>query len=252
MDVETLDQAAMNMAIDEAILVEKAKGEIPPTVRFWKNRRAVVIGYAQKIEDEVNLNVCRDRGIQVVRRFSGGGAVYHDLGNLNYTVALEADHKLIKGLDIRESYRVLSSGVVEGLKELEMEAVFDPPSDLLVGDRKISGNAQSRRRGTVLHHGTLLVSADLDLLNEALNVPGKRAEARKVTSRKRPVANIADMVNCCVDVDRVKAVLRRGFERAFGVRLVPQGLIPDEERMAEELCAIKYSMRGWNFWRQGA
>ena len=249
LDTETPDLAAVNLAIEEAVFLAKIRKEVPSTVRFWRNRRAAVIGYSQKVEAEVNLKLCTDEGIEIVRRFSGGGAVYQDLGNLNYTLVLGADHPIVEGLDIRESYKVLTTGVVEGLKELGIDLVFDPPSDLLAGKRKVSGNAQSRKRRTILHHGTLLVNADLHLLAEVLNAKGDEPKNNKITSKKRQVTNLADETGRHLDMQEVKQALHRGFERAFSVKLVRRQLSPEEEKSAQTLYAEKYSRTEWNFWR---
>ena len=249
LEVETPDRAGMNLAIEEAIFLEKTQKRIPPTVRFWRNKRAVVIGYSQKVEAEVNVKLCRDEGMDIIRRFSGGGAVYHDLGNLNYSTILNADHPLVSGPDIRESYRVFSSGVVEGLRAFGVGSVLHPPSDLLVGNRKISGNAQSRKKGTVLHHGTLLVNSDLDLLARVLDGTESPVGSGKTASRKGPVMNLVDAIGRRGDMREVKEALRRGFEKAFSVRLVQGMLTPGEKKSAHALYSEKYAKREWNFCR---
>ena len=247
LDTETSNLAAMNLSIEEAIFLAKIHQKVPSTVRFWRNRRSVVIGYSQNVEAEVNLKLCTDEGIEIVRRFSGGGAVYQDLGNLNYTLVLGADHPIVESLDIRESYRVLTTGIVEGLKELGIDLVFDPPSDLLAGKRKVSGNAQSRKRRTILHHGTLLVKADLHLLAEVLNAKGEGPKNNKITSKQKPVTNLADEIERHLAMQEVKQALHRGFERALSVKLVRRQLSPEEEESAQTFYAKKYSRREWNF-----
>jgi len=164
LDIEYPRKAGLNLAIEEALLRQAAKRNGPPIVRFWRNKCAVIVGYSQCVEAEVNLELCRSRGIEIVRRITGGGTVYHDLGNLNYSIVITSDHRLVRKLDIQESYGVFLSGVIECLKKFGVSPSFDPPSDLLVHDRKISGNAQVRKRGIILHHGTILVNSDLNLL----------------------------------------------------------------------------------------
>jgi len=249
LEVETPNRAALNLAIEEAVFLEKIEKKVPPTVRFWRNKNAVIIGYSQSAKAEVNIKACIDKGVQIVRRFTGGGAVYHDLGNLNYSIAIEADHPLLRGLDITESYRVFCSAITEGLRDFEITLVFDPPSDLMVGDRKVSGNAQSRRKGAILHHGTLLVNADLDLLAEVLNPLEKEPGISSVMSKKRSVTNLADETGCCVDIELVEEALQRGFERVFSVSLEKCTLTLRERRTAQRLYAEKYSRKEWNFWR---
>jgi len=249
LDLETPNQAAMNLAIEEAFFITKIEGKVPPTVRLWRNRSAVVVGYSQSVKAEVNLKICRDRGIQVVRRFSGGGAVYHDLGNLNYSIAVEADHPLLKGLDITGSYRVLCSGIIEGLKDFGVTLAFEPPSDLLAGRKKVSGNAQSRKKGVIFHHGTLLVNTDLNLLTKVLYVPDERQTVRKVNIKKKSVTNLADEIGYHLQIQEVKEALQRGFEKSFSVILEKSRLTPKERRIAQDLFSQKYSRNEWNFWR---
>ncbi|MEM2915163.1 MAG: biotin/lipoate A/B protein ligase family protein, partial [Candidatus Bathyarchaeia archaeon] len=201
------------------------------------------------VDAEVNLDMCREEGVQIVRRFSGGGAVYQDFGNLNYSIAIEADHPFLKGMNIIETFRALSYGVVEGLKEFGIELIFDPPSDLLVKDKKISGNAQSRRKGIIFHHGTLLVNTDLDFLNRILCVPAEKIASGKVTSRKRLVTNLEDEIGCRIEIAKVKEMLLQGFEKVFSIKLIPNMLTPEEKRTADTLYAEKYSKKEWNFWR---
>ena len=249
LDVETPNRAAMNLAIEEAIFLEKIRKKVPPVVRFWRNRSAVVIGYSQNVEAEVNVEACRDEGTDVVRRVSGGGAVYQDLGNLNYSIAIEADHPLVKGFAIAESYRILSSGVIEGVRKFGVELVFDPPSDFLVGNRKISGNAQARKKGVIFHHGTLLVNANLNLLNRLLDAPKKGLKNVKVTSKKRPVTNLVDEIGYQVGIESVKAALRRGFEESFSVKIISDMLSSEERKAAQNLYEKRYSKKKWNFRR---
>ncbi len=249
LDVEYPSRAGLNLAIEEALLRQTAKREGPPIIRFWRNRRAVVIGYSQCVEAEVDLELCRIRGIEIVRRITGGGAVYHDLGNLNYSIVIRSDHPLVRGLDIQESYSVFLSGVVECLKRFGVNPSVDPPSSLLAHDRKISGNAQTRKRGVILHHGTVLVSSDLDLLSRVLRPRKKASRKSGVPSDRRPVTNLSDEINRRVSMRAVKESLRRSFEEAFSVKLAYSHLTSEEKEASRILYDEKYSRREWNFLR---
>ncbi|MDR1862657.1 MAG: lipoate--protein ligase family protein, partial [Treponema sp.] len=145
-----------NMALDEALLEGVASGASLPALRFfgWKPP-AVSLGYFQGLEEEVDLEACRRRGVDVVRRISGGGAVFHQ-AEITYSLIMPLSHPLA-GATITESYRVLCAGVAAGLGRLGVEAVFAPINDILAGGRKISGNAQTRRKGCLLQHGTVLL-----------------------------------------------------------------------------------------------
>lgn len=249
LDAETPKNAAMNMAFDEAILLARIERAISPTVRFWRNNRAAVIGYSQIVDAEVNLELCEEEGVQVVRRLSGGGAVYHDLGNLNYTIVVDADHRLIRSLDIVESYRVLCSGVVKVLEKLGMNAKFRPLSDVLIRNKKVSGSAQARRKGVVLHHGTLLVDSDLDMLARVLDVRQEQIGSKKATSVKKPVTRLTDELGYEIGMASLKKALIEGFEKAFSIRLTPGKPTAAEKEMTRNLYDKKYSQKEWNFWR---
>lgn len=245
--VSTLD-AAMNLAIDEAILEARVKKMVPSTVRFCRNKRAAVVGYSQKVDAEVDLKLCEKESIQVARRITGGGAVYHDLGNLNYTVVLDAEHNLLRRLDIAESYKILCSGLIKALGALGSDANFMPLSDVFIRGRKISGAAQSRRRGIVLHHGTLLVDADLTMLTRVLTAHQK-GKRKKSTSKRKPVTNLTEILGREMDLTDLKNALIQGFESSFGIRLTTDRLTSAEQETSQDLYRTKYSRKGWNFWK---
>ena len=247
LDCETSDSASMNLAIDEAIFLERIANRIPSTIRFWRNKRAVVIGRYQNLESEANLEVCDRESIQIVRRFSGGGAVFHDLGNLNYSLALASEDAFLKGLDLVETFQVLTRGIIEGFREYGLILKFDPPSDLLICDKKVSGNAQSRRRGIIFHHGTLLINTDLKLLNRVLTSSIKNPKNKHVVSRKRDVDNFQNYVNIELSAQKVKEILQRAFERVLSIRLVSGKLGSGENSIARILHKTKYSTKRWNF-----
>jgi len=248
LDSESAHDAAVNLAIEEAILQARVERAVPPTVRFWRNDRAVVIGYSQSVEAEVDLESCRRGGVQVVRRLTGGGAVYHDLGNLNYTVVLDADHRLVRNVDIAGSHRVLCAGLIKGLEGLGLTADFRPLSDVLIRGRKVSGSAQARRRGVILHHGTLLVDADLDMLTRALAATKGRG-VNKSTSTWKSITRLRDELGREVGMKDLKNALTQGFERAFDIRLTPGTLTSAEEAAAQTLHHSRYSRTEWNLWR---
>jgi lipoate-protein ligase A len=241
--------AAMNLAIEEAIFIEKIANKNRPTVRFWINHPAVIVGYSQSVEAEVNLDVCRREGIEVVRRFSGGGTVYQDSGTLNYSIAIEADNPLVKGQDIIQSQEKLCLGVIAALRTFDIHPVFESPSNILINNKKVSGNAQARRKIVILHHGTLLVNANLDLLVKALDVPNPVRTIKGVSSKKSSVTNLSDELGWLVSIEKVKDALKKGFEQTFSVHLLKDSLSQTEERLVEKLFKEKYSRKEWNFWR---
>lgn len=240
LDLEITYDAARNLAIDEAILQARIKRIAPPTLRFWRNKESVIIGRSQKVCAEINLEEVFKKKIQVIKRFSGGGAVYHDLGNLNYTIVLDEHDPLVKGLDITESYNVLCSGVIRGLEILGLSSInFVPPGNIFISQKKVSGSAQLRRKNVILHHGTLLINSDLDALRKVLTVYNEEMK-KESTSKWSPVTNISDELKREISISEIKDVLIQGFKETLHINLNPGNLTREEEEMASEIYHAKY------------
>lgn len=189
------------MAIDEAVIEGIRNGSSPPTIRFFAwEPCAVSIGYFQAIRDEVNLETCRELGIDCIRRWTGDGAVYHDhLGEITYSVIAPAN---MFPKNIIESYRLICGWLVKALGSLGIEAEFRPVNDILVGNRKISGSAQTRRGGVLLQHGTLLY--DLETMFSVLNVSRQKISDKMIQSAKERVTCISDGPLLRVVLEQVK------------------------------------------------
>jgi len=241
--------AYYNMALDEAIATARSKGLVPNTIRFfrWKPS-AVSIGYFQGMEDEVDIEACKSRSIDYVRRVTGGGAVYHDYdGELTYSIMVNEDHRLVPH-DILKSYEVLCSGLLHGLSLLGVPAEFKPINDVTVGGRKISGNAQTRRMGVVHQHGTVLRKVDPAVMFSLLRVPNEKIRDKLIQSVKERVTSINSYLGREVSFEELKKSFRKGFEKTLEIELV-EGLITDyENRLVPDL-RQKYASREWNFKR---
>jgi lipoate-protein ligase A len=238
-----IDDAFTAMAIDEALLRLNAEGKSPNTVRFWRwNPSAVSIGCFQSVEREVALDVARRYGVDVVRRITGGGAVFHDFnGELTYSVVCrESDVPA----DIIESYKLICGGLVRGFERLGLRAEFRPVNDIQVGGKKISGSAQTRRWGSVLQHGTVLISPDVRRMFELLKVSPEKISDKFIASVFERVTTIERELGRRPSFEEVRQAMVRGFEEALGVRLVESGLTEEEERLAAEL-RPKYASEEW-------
>ncbi len=154
-----------------------------PSFRIWRNSDCVVLGRFLKPEEEVHLGEAKRLGVPVLKRVSGGGAVFHDPGNLNYSLYLEEAN--LPACDVEESLRLLSFPVTRLLQSLGLPWEWVEPNSIYVSGRKISGSAQARSRGRILHHGTLLVNTDLEKMERLLKKGGR--------SRVAPVENLAGM-----------------------------------------------------------
>ncbi|TAL48202.1 lipoate--protein ligase family protein [archaeon] len=231
------------MAIDEAVSESIARGSLP-TLRFWRwQPSAVSIGYFQSIEDEVNLEKCKEIGVDVVRRRTGGGAVYHDYdGEITYSVIGPQE---MFPHSIHDSYKLICGWVINGLKNLGIEAQFAPINDILVGGKKISGNAQTRRNGILLQHGTILYNLDVRKMFSLLKVSQEKISDKMIKSVEDRVTRLVDFGSFSMQ-DTYQALLKgftEGTEFEFGK------LTQEEINRAHELANERYRKQEWNFMR---
>ena len=248
-DVEYRDDPYMNMSVEEAIPRSVGEGKAPNTVRFWHNSNTIVLGCFQSAELEVNFEACKETGTTVVRRFTGGGAVYHDSGNLNYAISLKKGHSLVPDNDLQEVFQKLSEGAVAGLRSLGVAAEFQPINDIQVDGKKVSGAAGSVRWGTVFHHGCILVASDLAILGKVLNVPKVKLADRHVASVQKRVTTVRDELRKDVSTRDVRDAIVRGIENSYSVRLAEGQLTKNELANVRELYDTKYSSSKWNLER---
>ncbi|MBU4077617.1 MAG: lipoate--protein ligase family protein [Euryarchaeota archaeon] len=242
-ELETHD-AYLNMALDEAISEGIMNGSSPPTIRFytWKPG-AVSIGCFQSMKDEVNLQTCRELGVDCIRRWTGGGAVYHDpKGEITYSLIAPASSF---PKNIIKSYEVICGWIVDGLKTLGIDAEFSPVNDIIVKGKKISGSAQTRRGGVLLQHGTILYDLDLATMFGVLNVSKQKITDKMILSAQERVTSISAHRN--VDkIDVYKALVKafidgKDYELGTWSR--------DELARARELSEKKYKSEEWIYLR---
>ena len=244
------DDPYMNVALEEAIMTRVGSKVAPCTLRFWRNVRAIVIGSFQSSELEVDLDASAIENIPVVRRVSGGGAVYHDEGNLNYSLFLLKTHPLaFRGF--QNVFKEVGSVVAEALQALGLDVERPSQNTIAVGNRKISGLAGAVKHGAILVHGSMLVHSNLSRLHNVLGlnrtfspVNYKRAFTR---SQKMEVINLEEALNSKVSLNDVKKILLTAFEDLFSVKFLPGGLTYSEESLLRNLYDTKYRLKKWNF-----
>ena len=242
------DSASSNMAIDNAILIANSKGRVPPTVRFYGwVPPAISIGYFQSLTDEVDIDVCKRLGVGYVRRITGGGAVYHEK-EVTYSIVVPESHPEIPK-NIIQSYGRICGAVIRGLGFMEIESDYAPINDIVAGGRKISGNAQTRKAGTVLQHGTVLMDVDVDKMFSLLKVPNEKIKDKLIADVKQRVTSIRHMVDKDVSFEEVTSAMIRGFEEEFHVELVEGSLCEEELSLAKEFEKECFSTEKWNFKR---
>lgn len=235
----------LNLAYEEALAKAVAEGRAPPTLRFWRNHNTVVLGRHQCADLEVNYDACERLGVRVVRRFTGGGAVYHDQGNLNYTLVLPQSGKA-DFLERHKGFEVAATAVTTGLRRLGVDARFEPINDIHVGDQKISGLAGTLTREALLYHGCLLVSSDLSVLGQVLRVAKEKLESRAVRSVRKQVTTLVEVLGGEVDMEAVKDAITEGVRETFGVEVEAGEAVGWEVEQAETLVATRYTTEAWN------
>lgn len=266
-----LMNAADNMAIDEAILWAHMRDEVPPTLRLygWK-QAAISLGYFQKTQDEIDLQACAEKGIEVVRRLTGGRAVFHD-AELTYSLVVKENVKDIPKT-ITASYRYFSGGLINGLQKLGIKtqmnmphqsygqrrpdsphttaACFDAPShyEITYEGRKLIGSAQVRKHGVILQHGSILLSFSPDKLAAILKWKSlaQRTAAEALLSKR--VASL-EMAGQEFERQTLCEAIIIGFREQLGIDFVPQELTAQEIEASKELANKKYSQDSWNLKR---
>lgn len=239
-----------NMAIDEAIMLSMKVGEVPPTIRFYRwNPSAVSIGIFQGMREEVDIDFCKRNGIDFIRRITGGGAVYHDYnGEITYSIILPRDHPLVRE-DIIDSYGILCKGIIHALRRFELNAEFKPINDIVVNGTKVSGNAQTRRHGCVLQHGTVLLNLDAKLMFAILRVPIEKISDKMIKDAKERVTSISDILGKSVSIRELRNALADGFSTALNIKLNLGRLTRTEQQTAASLAKEKYATEEWNLRR---
>ncbi len=228
----------LNLALEEHLLRNVTLAD--PLLLFYINEPAVIIGRNQNTLQEIDLDFVGEQGIHVVRRLSGGGAVFHDLGNLNFSFITQGGEDL-------HNFAKFTEPVVAVLRQLGVDAELRGKSDIFAGGKKVSGNAQYLSRGRMFSHGTLLFDTDLEMMLKALN-PGRAAiESKAVQSVRSFVANVRELLPQEMTIVALKDALLRGI---FGVTAVPTyDLSSLEWRQVEQIAAKRYRTWEWNMGR---
>jgi len=206
---------------------------------LWQNDNTAVIGKHQNAAEEINLRRAEELGVTIVRRNTGGGAVYHDMGNLNFSFITDWDP------DRNMDYDTFLKPVLRALQRFGVKAEKQGRNDLVVDGQKISGNAQCIQNGRLLHHGTLLVSSDLSMISEVLNVQADKIESKGIKSVRSRVANISEFVTEPIDIGRLMQALQESFFNGGPIdrRVFDEAQIKEIEKLAFD----KYSTWEWNF-----
>ncbi|MBI3610025.1 MAG: lipoate--protein ligase family protein [Nitrospirae bacterium] len=255
-------EAAWNMAVDEAIAESCRRGLVPPTLRFYTwSHPAVTIGYFQKIDRDLDEEVCRREGIAVVRRITGGRAVLHG-NDLTYCVASGHDVAELPN-SIRETFLAISRGFIEGLRPLGLDpkTVRSPLKETgrsplcfastswyetTCGGRKVIGSAQRRWKDGMMQQGSLLLDFDPAVLYQLFRFSDKSQRESAIRESRTRLIGLNDLLKIRTDPKILSHRIAAGFEKALGIRLKPAVMTPLEQERAHQLMKTKYSQESWN------
>jgi lipoate-protein ligase A len=243
--------AFVNMAIDEAILDARVAGQVPNTLRFYRWKpSAISIGKNQNPGNEVYLDACKQLGVDVVRRISGGGAVYHDFdGEVTYSVVAKISD--LGTADITTVYCKIYEAVTDALRLLGVPADFSGGDakncpNLTVGGRKISGSSQTITHGVVLQHGTILKSVDLPKMFQLLKLKDVSCSIAADIG-KRKITSIQNELGHEISHDTIANALAQGFRAILKILLKQSELSENEKETKDRLLKEKYTTQEWNF-----
>ncbi|AXE41472.1 MULTISPECIES: lipoate--protein ligase family protein [Staphylococcus] len=257
-----------NMAMDEALLNFVSRGEIDPVIRFYTwNPATLSIGYFQRLQKEIDIDKVKEKGYGLVRRQTGGRGVLHDK-ELTYSVIVPESHPNMPST-VTEAYKIISQGLLEGFKNLGFETYFaiprskeerdklkqprssvcfDAPSwyELVVEGRKIAGSAQTRQKGVILQHGSILQDIDIDDLFDMFKFKNERLKAKMKENFVQKAVAINDISNQHITLNEMENAFEAGFKKGLNIDFKPLELTKKQLEEVQEL-EDKYRSEAWMY-----
>ena len=226
-----------NLALEEYVFDSMPRDK--SYFMLWQNHNTIVVGKNQNAAAEINGQFVRSRGITVVRRLSGGGTVYHDMGNLNFTFITDAGD--VEAID----FSLFCQAIVEALSAMGVKAEVNGRNDITIDGKKFSGNSQYLRDGRVMHHGTLMFRSDLRVLQDALHVDREKLNAKGIASVVSRVTNIGDHLSPDVGIEDLRAALLRHIPCEDGGK--PYSLTEEDIAAIDAIAANRYATWEWTY-----
>lgn len=257
-----------NMAMDEALLNFVSRGEIDPVIRFYTwNPATLSIGYFQRLQKEIDIDKVKEKGYGLVRRQTGGRGVLHDK-ELTYSVIVPESHPNMPST-VTEAYKIISQGLLEGFKNLGFETYFAIPRskeerdklkqprssvcfnapswyELVVEGRKIAGSAQTRQKGVILQHGSILQDIDIDDLFDMFIFKNERLKAKMKENFVQKAVAINDISNQHITLNEMENAFKSGFKKGLNIDFKPLELTEKQKEEVQEL-EEKYRSEAWMY-----
>jgi len=236
---------AYQMSLDEAIMLSLIDEKGENTFRLYRFKPSCVsIGYFQSAEQEIDLKRCKEYRIECVRRITGGGAVFHDYtGEITYSIILKEEDF---GHSIEKSYEEICFCLVKSLEYFGIEGRFSPINDVLINGKKISGSAQTRKKGVILQHGTFMYSTSLKTLFSVLKISDEKIRDKMLKNAEERVITLEKALNRKISEKEVIKALEFGFSSKFDLE---KGVINNHEKELLSKLQEKYASKEWLFVR---
>lgn len=235
----------INLAIEEYVL--NNFGEKDTYLLFYINEPSIIIGKNQNTIEEINTDYVEEQGIKVVRRLSGGGAVYHDEGNLNFSFITKDDG------DSFHDFAKFTEPVVKALNSINVPAELIGRNDLLIEGRKFSGNAQFSTKGRMFSHGTLMLDSNIEHIVSALNVNQEKIDSKGIKSIKSRVANIAEYLEEELSMKEFKELILKSIFEVDDIKNVPQFVLSETDwENIYNISKERYQNWEWNYGKSPA
>lgn len=208
---------------------------------LWQNEPSVILGRNQIVFREVNIDYCKEKNIPIIRRISGGGTVYHDLGNLNYSIITKNYE------DVISNYRYFTKPLIDFLNHLGVKASFSGKSDIVIDSKKFSGNAQFYHNKRLLHHGTILFNTNLDTLKQTIRSLDSTIKSAGVHSNRTVVTNVTNHLNPLITIEEFKSKLLSYWLNRDYDKIEPISLTHKDLEAIQKLKSEKYMHFFWNY-----
>ncbi|MEM4141452.1 MAG: biotin/lipoate A/B protein ligase family protein [Thermoplasmata archaeon] len=238
----------LSMAFEEAMWRELQNGKVQNTLRIWRHRSVAIVGYFQLAEEELNFEKIRENKVDVLRRITGGGTVYQDLGCLVWTIAVKGP----KGAGIDYIYNFLLKGFVDTLKKftkVRVENVNDVVVESNGTERKVSGTSATFRDEFYLLHGTLLVDTDLKMLSSVLKVPKVKLADKGISEVKYRVTNLNEALGKKIHYSEIIDAMVKSYSELLNEKIEYDIPTKEELDLADRLYKVKFSTPEWNLLR---
>ncbi|GBL46052.1 lipoate-protein ligase A [Sulfuriferula multivorans] len=230
-----LRPAAQNIALNRALLEARQQNASLSTLRFLRFEPCALLGYHQSAEQELNLDYCREHGVTIQRRITGGGAIYFDTTQIGWELYL---HKHELGTaDMTEISRRICEAAARGISTLGVDAKFRPRNDIEVDGRKISGTGGAFDGDALMYQGTLLIEFDVEKMLRVLKIPAEKLSDKAIASARERVANLADLLDRVPPMAQVQSALANAFSEEFDVEFTPALLTSHEEALYNDALA---------------